>query len=506
MNIDRRSFVSATLLGATTSLLPVRRLWADGGSSAATPAEIAARTGSGKSVSLTASDIKDFDASLRGELIRAGDAGYDAVRRLWNPAFDHHPALIARCSGAADVVQAVNFARAHDLLTAVRGGGHSLSGQSGCDGGLVIDLSAMKGIRVDPGHRRAVAEPGVLLGEFDAETQAFGLATTLGTAPDTGIAGLTLGGGFGRLDRKFGLACDNLRSVDIVTADGKLLHASAQEHPDLYWGVRGGGGNFGIVTSFDYQLHPLGPKVLAGLRVFPFNQARNVLTALVEFAESIPDEMYVAVRVGRTPRLPPPGLYAAYEAVYIGAPSEGERLLAPLKRLGKPVHDDMAVKTYVAAQGGTGKVHATPSDTVTYFKSGFLGDVSTQLIDELVRRFESSPPIVEAIELYRHGGATGRVKPDATAFWNRWMKHTMLLIGSWDRSHNDENVKTARAFWGGLEPFTRNYYVNTDVYEGEQRLRATYGDNYPRLVKLKDRYDPANLFRLNANIKPTRRG
>ena len=242
MNIDRRFFVHAALVGAASAVLPVRRLWADSADSDATPPEIAARTGSGKSISLTASDIKDFDASLRGELLRAGDAGYDAARRLWNPGFDHHPALIARCRGAADVVQAVRFARTHDLLTAVRGGGHSLSGQSGCDDGLVIDLSAMKGIRVDPQQLRAQAGAGVLLGELDRETQGFALATTLGNAPDTGIAGLTLGGGFGRLDRRFGLACDNLRSVDIVTADGRLLHASGQENQDLFWAVRGGGG------------------------------------------------------------------------------------------------------------------------------------------------------------------------------------------------------------------------------------------------------------------------
>ncbi len=498
MNIQRRSFVNATLTGAAAALLPVRRLWADSAGSSASATEIAARTGFGRSISLTASDIKDLDASLRGDLIRAGDVGYDAARRLWNPAFDHHPALIARCSGAADIVQAVNFARAHDLLTAVRGGGHSLSGQSGCDGGLVIDLSAMKGIRVDPEHRRGVAEPGVLLGEFDAETQAFGLATTLGTAPDTGIAGLTLGGGFGRLDRSFGLACDNLRSVDIVTADGKLRHASAQENQDLYWGVRGGGGNFGIVTSFEYQLHPVGPQLLAGYREFPLDQARSVFTALMEFAEIMPDELYVNVYVWRYDKQPIVG----YEAVYNGAPREGERLLAPLRKLGKPVYDDVAVKTYIAAQGGTGKVKAAPSESVIYYKSGFVGDMSTKLIDEVVRRFESSPPIVQGIVLFSHGGASGRVKPDATAFWNRWMKYTLLLVGSWDRSHNEESVRTARAFWGGLEPFTRNYYVNTDVYEGEQRLRATYGDNYPRLVKLKDKYDPTNLFRLNANIKP----
>jgi len=502
MNIDRRSFVNAALMGTAGVFLPVRGSWADAAGSVAVAAEIAARTGSGRSISLAASEIKDLDASLRGELIRASDAGYDAARRLWNPAFDHHPALIARCSGAADVVQAVNFARTHDLLTAVRGGGHSLSGQSGCDGGLVIDLSAMKGIRVDPIRRRAEAEPGILLGEFDEETQAFGLATTLGTAPDTGIAGLTLGGGFGRLDRSFGLACDNLHSVDIVTADGQLRHASAQENQDLYWGVRGGGGNFGVVTRFDYELHPLGPKVLAGYKDFPFNQARSVLTALTEFAENMPDEMYVSVAVYRSSHGP---LFVGYGALYSGAPSEGERLLAPLQKLGRPTYDSTALKTYVAAQGGKGKVRAAPSETVTYYKSGFVGDVPIKLIDEIVRRFESSPPVVEGIVLFRHGGATGRVKPDATAFWNRWMKYTLLLIGSWDRSHNDESVRTARAFWDGFEPFTRNYYVNTDVYEGEQRLRSTYGDNYPRLVKLKDKYDPTNLFRLNANIKPSAR-
>ena len=503
MNVGRRLFVNAALLGAGSALLPVRHLWANSASSDALPTEIGARTGSGKPISLTASDMKDFDASLRGELLRAGDEGYDAARRLWNPAFDHHPALIARCRGTADVVQAVQFARAHDLLTAVRGGGHSLSGQSGCDSGLVIDLSAMKGIRVDPQQRRAQAAGGVLLGEFDRETQGFGLATTLGNAPDTGIAGLTLGGGFGRLDRRFGLACDNLRSVDIVTADGKLLRASGQENQDLFWAVRGGGGNFGIVTTFDYQLHPLGPKVLAGNRVFPFNQARSVLRTLTDFAENIPDEMYVALFLGRDSK----GLSAGYEALYSGVAIDGERLLAPLRKLGEPLYDDVALKTYVVAQGGTAKESAAPSQKVIYFRSGFIGGQPADWIDAVVQRFESSPPIVKSILLFRQGGAAGRVKPDATAFWNRWMSYSMLLVASWDdRSQNDENLKTAHAFWGSLEPLTRNYYVNTDVNKDEQRLRATYGDNYPRLVKLKNRYDPTNLFRLNANIKPTVQG
>jgi FAD/FMN-containing dehydrogenase len=488
--MDRRSFVNATLMGAAGALLRTPGAFAAGSLD---------RPGA-----LSVADIKDFDASLRGELIRASDSGYDAARRLWNPAFDRRPALIARCSGAADVTRAVQFARAHNLVTAVRGGGHSLSGQSGCDGGLVIDLSTMKGIRIDAVHRRAIAQGGVLLGELDCETQAFGLATTLGTAPDTGIAGLTLGGGFGRLDRRFGLACDNLRAVDIVTADGQLRHASQLDNPDLFWGVRGGGGNFGVVTAFEYQVHPLGPDVLAGTRVFPYSQARNVLAAITEFAQTMPDEMYVAIFVTRNEQAPSPGIVVGYEVCYSGSPAIGAKLLAPLQRLGQPLYDDVAVKTYVAAQGGTGKVKAVPSDSITYFKSGFVGDASPLLLDEIVRRFAASPPVVQSVVLLSHGGVGGRVKPEATAFWNRWMKYTMLLVGSWtERAQHEANLRTARAFWEAFDPYTRNYYPNTDVNDDEQRLRATYGGNYARLVKLKDKYDPANLFRLNANIKPT---
>jgi FAD/FMN-containing dehydrogenase len=504
MKTGRRAFVGSSLLAATGAFLPVRRLWANAGGSVAIPGEVATRTASGKSITLTASVIKDFDASLRGDLLLTSHPGYESARRLWNPAFDYHPALIVRCAGAADVMQAVQFARSSDLVTAVRGGGHSISGQSGCDGGMVIDLSGMRGIRIDPVHRRVEAQPGVRLGELDQETQAHGLVTTLGTAPDTGIAGLTLGGGFGRLDRRFGLACDNLRSVDIVTAAGKLLHASEQENADLFWGVRGGGGNFGIVTSFDYQLHPLGPQVLAGFRAFPFNQARSVLTALEEFAQRMPEEMYVRVQVGRNPKLPPPGTYVGYEVVYSGALSEGERLLAPLEKLGEPLSDSVAAKTYVAAQGATEKGSAEVNERNVYWKSGFLNSLSGDLIDEIVRRFESAPPFVDVVMVFREGGAFGRVKPDATAFWNRWPAWVLLMQASWnDLSNADEKVKAARAFWGGLEPFTRNYYINADTSRDEQRLRATYGDNYPRLVKLKNKFDPTNLFRLNANIKPT---
>src|SRR3984885_1766530 len=287
----RRRFLGAALAtagaAAASTLLPATRLWADtAGTSTgvgAIPIQLAAVSLTGKPISLSQAEVKELREVLRGRLLLAGDEGYDQARRLWNGAFDRHPALIARCAGAADVVQAVNFARSHEILTAVHGGGHSLSGQSSCEGGLMIDLAPMKGIRIDPVRQTASAQAGVLLGELDRETQAFGLATTLGTASDTGIAGLTLGGGQGRLARKFGLSCDNLLSVDIVTADGKLLQASEQENADLFWGIRGGGGNFGVVTRFEYRLHPLGPKVLAGNKVYPVSQALSILQAVREF-------------------------------------------------------------------------------------------------------------------------------------------------------------------------------------------------------------------------------
>jgi hypothetical protein len=262
--IDRRGFLGTTLAATALAATPVGRLWADVAQAAAIPEEVPALGGSGKAVTLRAVDIKELRASLHGMLLLAQDAGYDAARKLWNPSFNRHPALIIRCADVADVARAVNFARGHELRTAVRGGGHSLSGQSVCDGGLVIDMSLMKGIVVDDRQRLARADGGVLLGELDRRTQAVGLATTMGTATDTGIAGLTLGGGMGRLMRLYGLACDNLTSVDIVTADGQLRHLSAHDDPDLFWGVRGGGGNFGVATTFEYRLHPLAHKVLTG--------------------------------------------------------------------------------------------------------------------------------------------------------------------------------------------------------------------------------------------------
>jgi len=512
---NRRQFIGSAFAFSAGSLIPGWPLWAaaaadstanTASANAATVAgPLAAKGLSGETVSLSEADIKDFRASLRGQLLLAQDEGYDQARRLWNGAFDRHPALIARCTGAADVVQAVNFARSHRLLTAVRGGGHSISGQSSCDGGLMIDLSPLKGIRVDPHRTTAYAQSGVLLGELDRETQAFGLVTPLGTAADTGIAGLTLGGGQGRLSRKLGLSCDNVLSVDIVTADGKLLHASEQENPDLFWAIRGGGGNFGIVTTFEYRLHPLAGKVLAGNRVFPFKQARTILPALREYCAQAPNEMSISAALTLDAPGVPRGQYIVFEAVYCGNPSDGEKVLAPLDKLGKPLFDNITAKSYVQAQLGLSGASPAPlpPGLNVYVKSGFLRSLPDGLIDTSVQRFESAPSWVGVLGFGQLGGAMSRVKPAATAYWNRMAQYDLIFNGFWmDRAQDQQNLKDGRAFWSAFEPFTEGFYVNTEPAADEKRLRATYGDNFPRLVEIKKKYDPINLFRLNANIKP----
>lgn len=502
----RRRFLTVSMAAAAGVLLPRERLWADAAAGAAIPGELTAVTLSGATISLKASEVKELRDGLRGRLLLRQDDGYDQARRLWNGAFDRHPALIARCAGAADVVRAVDFARTHRLLTAVHGGGHSISGQSSCDGGLMIDLSPMKRVRIDPTSRTATAQAGVLLGEFDRESQAFGLATTMGTAADTGIAGLTLGGGQGRLARKFGLTCDNLLSVDIVTADGKLLHASETDNADLFWGLRGGGGNFGVVTQFEYRLHPLGPLVLAGNRVYPAGQARSILQAMRDYCRTAPDEVTLSAALTATAPGVERGSYVAIEVVYCGPLEEGARVLAPLDKLGKPLYDDVVAKSYIAAQLGlTGASPAPlPPGLNVYVKTGFLRDLTTEVIDASLRQYGVAPPWLGELGIGQLGGAMARVRPEATAYWNRSAQYDLMIDGFWsDRAQDQENLKSGRALWAGLEPLTQGYYVNTEPSADERRLRATYGDNYPRLVKLKNQYDPLNLFRLNANIKPT---
>jgi FAD/FMN-containing dehydrogenase len=506
--MDRRDFVSTALATAATAVTASsaptlatsthhRYLRADASEGGAIPEKLVAIGRDGQALSLARPDVEAFAASLRGYLILPSDSRYDDARRLWNGSFDRRPALIARCAGAADVVKAVSFARSSGILTAVRSGGHSISGQSVCDGGLVIDLSGMKGIRVDPRNRTATAQAGVLLGELDREAQGFGLITTLGTASDTGIAGLTLGGGLGRLARRYGLTIDNLLSVDIVTASGELLHANARENADLFWAVRGGGGNFGVVTSFEYQLHPFDGRVLAGQVMFAPDPSGSILHTLAQFAEDSPDEMYLNPLFVQTPD----GRVAGFEVCYSGPQAEGERLLAPLRKLGKPLVDVLVPTTYLDVQ--TGLDSSLRQHRSYYFKSGFLTRVSLEMARELTRVLGDAPPWLLGVPLIHMGGAISRVKPEATAFWNREAFHDIAIWAVWDdRADNDRNVAAVRNLWRDLEPLTRGYYINTDTPDDERRLRDTYGGNYERLVTLKTKYDPANLFRLNANIKP----
>jgi FAD binding domain/Berberine and berberine like len=451
--------------------------------------------------------VKELRAALGGRLLLAQDAGYDQARRVWNGSIDRHPALIARCESRADIVHAVQFASAHSLLTAVKGGGHSISGQSTCEGGLMIDLSPMREIEVDRGKRLVRAQPGVLLVELDGKCQAAGLVTPLGTAADTGIAGLTLGGGQGRLMRKLGLSCDNVHSFELVTADGKVRKVGATESPDLYWALRGGGGNFGVVSGFQYQLHPLAHPVLAGGRMYPFSQARAVVKGLAEIAANAPDELYLSGSIlnasgeGKLPK----GTYVAIEFVYSDDPKEGERFIPTLDKLGKPLNDTIAAKPYVVAQSGpTGAAPpALPPGLGVYVRSGFAQTIPDKFIDECIHAFEQGPPWLDEIGLGPIGGQVARVKADATAYWNREAQYEFILIGTWvDHSQDEHNIAVMRDMWKVFEPFTQGYYVNTEPSAAEARLKATYGGNYARLVQVKNHYDPKNLFRLNANIRP----
>jgi FAD/FMN-containing dehydrogenase len=490
----RRTFCASGLTALVSASLPYSRVFAAAGD------DIAAMGLGGEQRVLKPTDIADFRANLRGQLLMPGENGYESARKVWNGAFDRKPALIARCAGAADVTRAVNFARTHELLTAVRGGGHSLSGQSVCDGGLMIDLSPMGSIRIDPLARTARVEPGVLLGQFDQEAQVFGLATTAGTISHTGAAGLTLGGGFGRLARKHGLACDNLASVDLITADGRFLRASAKDNPDLFWGLRGGGGNFGIATSFEYRLHKVGPTVFGGALIYPFTGARELLRSFADFDAHAPDELYVDVLLVTNPDHQ---RVAVFDVCYCGSLANAERAVAPLRSFGTPLHDGLGPAPYVELQrsGDAGNPHGRGY----YVKSGYVHGITAEAIDVTVDYLESSPLDTSMIAFANLGGAISHVKPEATAYWHRAATRDVLVLGFWDDSSGAErSTQWVRGIWPKLEPLTNGFYVNTGVSDDTQRrVRAAYGDNYPRLVALKKRYDPTNLFRLNANIKPT---
>jgi FAD/FMN-containing dehydrogenase len=453
---------------------------------------------------------RELEAGFGGELVRPHHAGYDAARSVHNGMFDRRPVLIARCAGTADVQAALRFAREHDLLIAVRGGGHAISGSSVCDDGIVIDVGLMKGIHVDPRARTVRAGAGVTWGELDRETQAFGLATTGGRVTSTGIAGLTLGSGSGWLERTYGWTIDNLLSVDLVTAGGRVVTASADEHPELFWGLRGGGGNFGIATSFEYRLHPVGPELVGGLLLFPAGRAGTVLRAWRDVMAGAPDELGGAAAILTAPPEPfvPAELWGrpacGLVVCWFGAPEKAEPALAPLRAL-SPAADLVGPLPYTALQGLIDPM--MPRGLHSYWRSELMDELPDPAIDAFLEHALAAPSPRTLSIFEPKGGAIARVDEDATALGGRDAAYTVYALGQWEAGADaGANIAWARALTDALRPFTRpGVALNFVGDEGENRIRATFGARkHARLVALKDAWDPDNVLRLNQNIRPSR--
>ena len=446
-----------------------------------------------------------FQTSLRGQLLSPSDAAYEETRRVHNGMIDKRPALIARCLGVADIIDAVNFARQNGLEIAVRGGGHNVAGTAVCDDGLMIDLSLMKGIYVDPKARTARAQGGVTWGQFNRETQLHGLATTGGFISTTGIAGLTLGGGLGWLMSKHGLAIDNLISAEMVTANGDVLRASKDENADLFWALRGGGGNFGVVSSFEYQLHPLGPAVVSGLIAYPIDNAGEVLRFFREFTASLPDELGAVAGLLYAPDGSGTPI-AAIAVCHCGSLEEGEAAVRPLKEFGSPAMDVIGPTSYEETSMMLDA--GFPRGALNYWKSNFLNELSDAAIETMADQFSTCPSPMTSLFLEHFHGTATRVGATDTAFPHRRPGYNFLVLSEWlDPAESDQNIAWTREMYAAMQPYLASgRYVNyIGEEEGEDPVRAAYGPNYERLAQLKNKYDPNNLFHMNQNIKPTGR-
>jgi FAD/FMN-containing dehydrogenase len=454
--------------------------------------------------------IKELSDSLDGAVVVPDDSIYDDSRSIWNGAIDRRPAVVAHSAGVADVVEAVRFARSQGLEVAVRGGGHSIPGFSTVDDGVVIDLSRMKAIRIDEDRRTVVAEGGVTWAELDAATQEKGLATTGGLVSTTGVAGFTLGGGIGWLMRKHGLACDNLRSAEVVTADGEVVRASADENPDLFWGLRGGGGNFGIVTSFEFDLHPVGPTVTAGAVFYPGERAGEILRWYREFVTDVPDELTTMANLLTAPPAPfiPEEWHGkklvAFLGAYAGPVEDGAEAMRPLRELGDPVADLIGPMPYMQMQGLVDALY--PHGTRAYFKAGYLRHLDDAAIETATRFHQEASSPSSEIHIHHFGGAVARVPDSETAYGERQAPFVLnILAVSHEPDAWETHVDWAQRLYAAVEPsMTGGAYINYLSAEGPERVRAAYGaEKFARLQELKDRYDPTNLFHLNQNVPPS---
>jgi FAD/FMN-containing dehydrogenase len=489
--MDRRQFCrTAVAAGAATSTP-----WLAGCRRARDAREaILAVSLDGAEIQLEAA-VRDLGAALSGGLLLATHPEYDSARRIWNGMHDKRPALIARCLSAQDVSRAVTFARERQLLLAVRGGGHSWPGKSVCDGGMMLDLSRMNTVRVDPGQRRAFVPGGTLLQGVDHAAWEHGLITTAGVVSHTGVGGFTTGGGFGRLNRKFGLAIDNLRGAEIVTADGQVRRVSPEQDPDLFWAIRGGGGNFGVVTEFEFQLHPMALEVLSGNVVWPIEQAREALDFYAGWYAGLSDDLYVGPAMMTTPE--GQGVLVM-EVVYAGDPAAGEKELAPLLRVGKPIDNAVKVQDYMVMQ--TQEDALAHHGIRSYAKNGMVKEITPAFVDAMIGAYRPDPRV--ALFTHTAGGAVGRVDELATAFPHRRAETMLVFVSLWnDPAQDEECIALTREWYAALEPFMGGYYQNIE-FELDATAAGNYGPAYPRLRQVKARFDPMNLFRLNSNVKP----
>ena len=457
---------------------------------------------------ISAESYEDFAASISGSLLTPDSDGYDEARSTWNAMIDRRPALIVGCRGTKDVVAAVKFARDNKLLVSVRGGGHHIAGNAVCDDGLMIDLSAMDSVEVDTDKKTARVGPGASLGDVDRATQEYGLATPTGINSTTGIAGLTLGGGFGWLSRKYGMTVDNLLSADIVTADGELRRASPEVNEDLFWAIRGGGGNFGVITSFEFQLHEVGPEVLAGLVFYPHDAAPDVLRRYREFVAGAPDELTCWAILRKAPPLPflPEEAHGTdvlvLATVYAGSIAEGEQLAAPLREFGEPIAAHVVPHQFAEFQAAFDPLLEPGSRN--YWKSHDFTELEDGALDTMVEYAEQLPTDQCEIFIAHLGGAVNRVPSHATAYPHRDVEFVLNVHTRWEEPEQDaECIAWARDFFKATAPYaTGGVYVNFMPYDEEERVKSAYGENYERLQELKAKYDPDNLFRLNQNVKP----
>lgn len=457
---------------------------------------------------LKSQSTEQLKKDIKGKVVLPVDASYDEVREIWNGMIDKRPAVIVQCRGADDVVHALAFARRNSLVISIRGAGHNIAGNAVCDGGLMIDLSTMKNVRVDPDRQRAYVEPGATLGVFDAAVQAHGLATPIGINSTTGIAGLTVGGGFGWLTRKYGMTVDNLISVEMVTVDGDRIRASEDENADLFWAIRGGGGNFGVVTQFEFKLYPVGPEILAGLIVFPFDQATQVLTKYREFVESAPEELNVWVVLRQAPPLPflPEDVHGKEVVVlpifYSGDIEEGQKLIEPLREFGDAHGEHIGAQPFVDWQQAFDPL-LTPGAR-NYWKSHNFTELSDGALDSIIEFAGKLPSPQCEIFVGLIAGAPNRVAPDAMAWGHRDARFVLNVHARWDDARDDDTCITwAREFFKSSAPYaSAGAYVNFMTEEEGERVEAAYGANFARLAEIKKKYDPENILRLNQNIKP----